>query len=121
MRHTLNFFEKTIGGQSQSPAKQAAARINGRNGGRKTKYTTLGEYIMRQSLSRDQVGALAEAWLRLKIRERERLATNYGVKYPVGWSHPNFSEVFASTKATPKRLRGLLRLFRFLVRWEMKN
>lgn len=130
MRHDLNIFEKSIGGQSRSPAKLAAARKNAKLGGqaadagRPTKYKTLGEYIMQKPLSRDQVAALDDAWLTLKYSHRIRLLKFY----VLGWNEKRagytYSMDFRRTdfdRKNPKRIRELLRKLRWNARWEMKQ
>jgi hypothetical protein len=72
----LSFFDRsfggTKGGKSTSPAKVAAAKRNGRNNkaGRplEVKVRTLGEYILRQRLTRAQHDQIDEAWIKLDSR-----------------------------------------------------
>lgn len=72
----LSFFERSAGGykggRSKSPAKVAAARKNIANckQGRplEVKVRTLGEYILRQRLTRAQHDDIQLAWVKLDSR-----------------------------------------------------
>src|SRR5882762_6957494 len=71
------------GGWSCSPAKRAAARLNGRkskgaeNNGR-PRTRTLGEVILRRDLAAADYAALDEAWQQLTLSEKDWFAMRYG-------------------------------------------
>jgi hypothetical protein len=65
-------------GRSTSTAKKRAARQNGKKGGR-PHTRTLGEFLLRQKLNKDQHNAIREAVFRLTSREQKWFKDYFGL------------------------------------------
>lgn len=91
------------GGLSRSPAKRRAAKRNGQLGGRKRKRN-LGEVLLRQKLTSNQLHKVALAFLDLTLEER-RLVKLYFYGNPLYTEWPKY--VFDIPKETDFLRRSL--------------
>ena len=118
-------YRGTLGGSSASPAKQRAARANGRkskgaeNNGR-PRTRTLGEVILRRRLAPKDYAALNEAWQQLTLSEKDWFAMRYG--FPQG-KYRNVPDLRARDyRATGKpspAMRHILRKLRLVANFEL--
>ena len=114
-----------LGGWSCSPAKQRAARANGRksrgaeNNGR-PRTRTLGEVILRRKLAPKDYAALAEAWVQLSLSEKDWFAMRYGFAQGKYCNVPDLrTRDYAAVGKPGPAMRHVLRKLRLVANYEL--
>jgi hypothetical protein len=97
----FHFFDRSAGGQSKSPAKVAAARRNGKKGGRPSTSTLL-ERILKRNVTPDEMKTFRAQVLRHIPLEEQDTITNF---FQAGWTEiPT-----VSWRGLPLRVRQAIR------------
>lgn len=114
-----------VGGRSKSKTKAQAARKNGSSpdAGRK-RTRTLGESLLRQKLNSREHKVIREAFVQLTLREQETFQTFFfGPKefWPKHYLELTTMDVKRGTAHPDARMRHILRKFRLVARWQLKQ
>lgn len=101
-------------GRSTSPAKKKAARQNGKKGGR-PHTRTLGEYLLRQKLNKDQHSGIREAVFRLTSREQKWFMEYFGL--PKHYPELGTTAFTLHRRKPGAEMQHIIAKFRLMARW----